>query len=152
MKTYEEIHSYYKRFHTNPKNVLIHRATVPLIFLGAYGLLVSIPVPAFIAHIPGVNWGNLVLILLLIYFAQFSLRILGIMYVFLAAIVTIVLGLNLVSPISMTPIYSVIFIGSWVFQIVGQKIEGKRPAFLDDLHALPLGLILAYSQSKKSST
>ena len=33
----------------------------------------------------------------------------------------------------------VVFLVAWVFQFIGHKIEGQRPAFFDDLRFLAIG-------------
>lgn len=89
-----------------------------------------------------INWAGLVIILVSIYYALLSFRImLGFLPVFI-----FFLFLNAVfrnyfesSGISYFVILISVFVIAWIGQFVGHHIEGKRPSFLEDLQFLLIG-------------
>lgn len=137
MKTADQWFEEYGESHQNPTNKLIHWFCVPLIFFSTIGLLWAIPHGYF--GLPGVNWGTIVVTLGLLFYLRMSL--------------TIFVGMFLVSGLSIWGNYLLarngtaflaivcasIFIGAWLGQFIGHKIEGKKPSFFQDLQFLLIG-------------
>lgn len=144
MKSYQEILDNYIPYHRNKINILIHKITVPLLFISGYGLLSKIPVPAGEGYW---NFGYLVFAALIVYLLNFGMKKLSVMAVFLLAVILIVAQLNARFE-NILPVYAVAFVGCWVLQFYGHYVEGRKPAFINDLHAFPLGLVLAYEKKR----
>ena len=46
----------------------------------------------------------------------------------------------------MLPVSVVVFVGAWVMQFVGHKIEGNKPSFFDDIQYLWVRRLFALSR------
>lgn len=105
---------------------------IPLILLSLAGLLFSI-------H-PWVAYGFI--LASLVYYARLSLFWLGTMAVVSALALALVHAMGeRVLTISIA-----IFVGAWIAQFVGHKLEGKKPSFFEDLQYLWIGPIFVLSK------
>lgn len=130
----------YGESHQNPTNKLVHWVCVPLIMFSLIGLLWSIPVPVPVRGISLLlNWGNLVMLMALVYYVRLSPRLaLGMVLVWLLMAV----ALSMVVSYAALPLWAVslvVFALAWVGQFWGHKVEGKKPSFLKDLQFLLIG-------------
>lgn len=128
----DQLLAHYEESHRNPRNERIHFVAIPLIMLSLLGLLFEI-------H----PWVAYALILgSLVYYARLST-------VFLLTMAVIsVLGLALVHAMGehRLTISVAIFVGAWIAQFIGHKIEGKKPSFFEDLQYLLVGPIFVLSK------
>lgn len=137
----------YSESHQNPTNKLIHWICVPLIVFSIVGLVTAIPFPhlAFLGkYNMFINWFSVVLAITVYYYSTLSpilsylmLFVFGIFYV-------LIVQLEYVEQAGGPALWQVslwIFVLSWIGQIIGYKIEGKRPSLLDDLKFLLIGPI-----------
>lgn len=130
--------------HQNKTNKLIHWVCVPLIFFSVYGLFSSIPSFVFQSLFPKhlhqyINYGNLLLLLALIFYFRLSFQI-GVgmlLYAGLCVFFTQVLVVNTSWPLWMVSL--IIFVVAWIGQFIGHHIEGEKPSFIDDLKFLLIG-------------
>jgi uncharacterized membrane protein YGL010W len=128
----------YSEDHRNPTNILIHWICVPLILWTAIAMLWVIPVPEGLGR-AGL-WAGVAMFFALSFYLRLS-RPLG--FAMLAAFV--VLGMitqTLYSAIGATNLLCLavaVFMGAWIAQFIGHRIEGKRPSFLTDLAYLMIG-------------
>jgi uncharacterized membrane protein YGL010W len=117
--------AHYAESHRNPTNEVIHCVAIPLIMLSILGLLAAIhPYVAYAAVAAS-----------LVYYARLSV-------VFLLAMA--VVSLLLLAAVQAMgeralPISAAIFVGAWIAQFVGHRIEGRKPSFLEDLQYLWVG-------------
>jgi uncharacterized membrane protein YGL010W len=128
----DQLLAHYAESHRDPRNERIHFVAIPLIMLSLLGLL-SVLHPwlayAFVAAS-------------MVYYARLST-------VFLLAMALLsILGLALVHAMGehVLPISVAIFVGAWIAQFVGHKLEGKKPSFFDDLQYLWVGPIFVLSK------
>ena len=130
----------YGESHQNPTNKLVHWVCVPLIMFSLLGLLWSVPVPDPIRQLsPWLNWGTLVMVLALVYYARLSLRLtvgMVMVWAFMAVALRVVAG---TAVLPLWAICLIIFALAWVGQFWGHKVEGKKPSFLKDLQFLLIG-------------
>lgn len=134
LKTYGESHQ-------NKTNKRIHWVCVPLIFYTLYGLIRLIPVPSSIYSIsPYFNWGNLILLLALLYYIFLSIP-LFFGFIFWSGIVIIgnQIILQNLGFYGLLWFSIIVFALAWVGQFIGHHIEGKKPSFLKDLQFLLIG-------------
>lgn len=126
--------------HQNQTNKLIHWVCVPTIMFSLFGLLMSIPFP--VEKTIYFNWGTIFFISALLYYLKLSF------VMFLSFIVIgglMIFGnstiLHFFENNSFTLfIFSLsLFIGAWIGQFIGHKIEGQKPSFLKDLQFLLIG-------------
>jgi uncharacterized membrane protein YGL010W len=122
----------YGESHRDPRNESIHFVAIPLIMLSLLGLL-SVLHPwvayAFVAAS-------------MVYYARLSA-------VFLMAMALLsILALALVHAMGeyVLPISVAIFVGAWVAQFVGHRMEGRKPSFFEDLQYLWVGPIFVLSK------
>jgi uncharacterized membrane protein YGL010W len=123
---------HYGQSHLNPRNELIHYLAIPLIMLSLCGLM-------FALH-PWVAYAFITASM--VYYARLSWVFFGLMCVWSMLIVAIVhsMGSNVL-------IYSVaIFVGAWIAQFIGHKIEGKKPSFFEDIQYLWVGPLFVLSK------
>lgn len=128
----DQLLAHYEESHRNPRNERIHFVAIPLIMLSLIGLLYTL-------H----PWVAYAFILAsMVYYARLST-------VFLASMALLsVVGLALVYAMGehRLTISVALFVGAWIAQFVGHKIEGKKPSFFEDLQYLWVGPIFVLSK------
>lgn len=142
MKTAQEYFDEYAQSHQNETNQLIHYICVPLIFLSVIGLLMSIPTTFLEDNIklynPLVeNWAFVIGILLSVFYAR-----LGFWYLIkmlLVIMLSIVINYWIGNNINLLTASIIIFVGAWIGQFYGHKVEGAKPSFLKDIEFLLIG-------------
>jgi uncharacterized membrane protein YGL010W len=128
----DQLLAHYGSSHTHPTNELIHFAAIPLIMLSLCGLM-------FALH-PWVAYAFIAASM--VYYARLSMVFFVSMVVWSLAIVALVHAMG-----SAVLIASVaIFIGAWIIQFIGHKIEGKKPSFFEDLQYLWVGPLFVLSK------
>lgn len=135
-RTADEWFDDYGQSHKNPINKTIHWICIPLIMISLIGLLWSIPSPFGSAWI---NWGSIFVLGAFAWYLTINVRLAAGMAVVGSAMVAFV-GLVLAQlPIALWLSSTLIFVGAWIFQFIGHKIEGKKPSFFKDLQFLLVG-------------
>jgi uncharacterized membrane protein YGL010W len=137
MRNFNQWMNEYGVSHQNPTNQLIHKICVPLIMFSVIGLMWSIPTPAALESVPYLNWATLFIIgCLLFYLSLNFIMALGMMILttIICAACLVLEQQGLLISVSLA-----IFVLSWIAQIYGHKIEGKKPSFLQDLVFLLIG-------------
>ncbi len=136
-----ELLTEYSKSHKNKINILIHEISVPLILHATIALVCFIPFPnTSMSPSPLFNWGLVFVAFMAIIYLQFNnLKLyLGlisqVIFMFLISIFLMKkYGLYyLVANI-------LLYIFSWVAQLLGHKIEGKKPSFTNDMNFLLVG-------------
>ncbi|HSN17415.1 MAG TPA: Mpo1-like protein [Gammaproteobacteria bacterium] len=139
----------YSVSHMNPTNKKIHWVCVPLIMLSVLGMLWSAPRPASFAGLsPYLNWATLLIALSLIYYLLLSARLAaGMLLVSGAMCLVLELLMRLPWPLLWTSV--AIFVGAWIGQFIGHKIEGRKPSFFKDLQFLLIGPVWLLADAYK---
>jgi uncharacterized membrane protein YGL010W len=128
----DQLLAHYEESHRDPRNERIHFVAIPLIMLSLLGLL-------YCLH-PWVAYAFVAASM--VYYARLST-------VFLLAMAALsVLGLVLVQAMGehALTISIALFVGAWIAQFVGHKLEGKKPSFFEDLQYLWVGPIFVLSK------
>jgi uncharacterized membrane protein YGL010W len=101
------------------------------------GLIYSIPVPHFMS-VYGLTFGHVFVLCVLLFYLilgtlPFQIMVLESIVIFASLTIIKKVGLStfLVSLI--------VFVISWILQIIGHNIEGKKPSFLKDIQFLLIG-------------
>lgn len=124
--------AHYGESHTHPTNELIHYLAVPLIVFSLIGVLHWIhPTLALVAIAASI-----------VYYARLS-TVFMIVMALASALMLYVAGLL---GTALLPVSIGIFVVSWIFQLIGHKIEGKKPSFLEDLQYLLVGPLFVLSR------
>ena len=128
----DQLLAHYEESHRNPTNEKIHFVAIPLIMFSLLGLLFAI-------H-PWVAYGFV--LASLVYYARLNAVFLMTMAVLSA------IGLVLVHALGEHVLTAsiAIFVGAWIAQFVGHRIEGKKPSFFEDLQYLFVGPIFVVSK------
>lgn len=135
MKTAQQWLDEYGVSHQNPTNKAIHWVCIPLIVVSLIGLLWPLQSPVL-----GLSWATVVLAGAIAYYATLSLSLalgMAICSLGIVAAVMFLDGLSSVIPLWVSSL--VIFVGAWIGQFIGHKIEGKKPSFFQDLQFLLIG-------------
>lgn len=140
MSTLHALLNEYGESHQNMTNKRIHFVCVPLIFFSIFTLVRTIP---FVVDWGVyVNWANLILGLVLLYYLRLSFK-LFIGFVIFGGLVSVgneyIFALFEYDWLTMFYLGLAIFGVSWIFQFIGHHIEGKKPSFLKDLQFLLVG-------------
>jgi uncharacterized membrane protein YGL010W len=128
----------YSDDHRNGTNQRLHLACVPAILWSVIALLWCIPSPAPMFQ-PGI-WAGVAMFVAALFYLRQS-RVLGIGM----ALVFFVLGLltrlmhDALGPRDLAIVAVAVFVVAWIGQLVGHKIEGRKPSFLTDLTYLLIG-------------
>jgi len=142
MRTAQQWFDEYAISHQNETNTRIHFICVPVIFFSVIGLLMSIP-NGFLTDTFGLynplleNWGAAAGVLISIFYLR-----LGFWYflsMFLCILFSIIGNFWISNHANLALISAIIFIGAWIGQFYGHKIEGKKPSFIKDLQFLLIG-------------
>jgi uncharacterized membrane protein YGL010W len=128
----DQLLAHYGSSHTHPTNELIHYAAIPLIMLSLCGLM-------FALH-PWVAYAFIAASM--IYYARLSVVFFISMLIWSFIIVFLVHAMG--SYVFMASV--AIFVGAWIAQFIGHKIEGKKPSFLEDIQYLWVGPMFVLSK------
>ncbi len=124
--------NHYGESHQNSTNELIHFIAIPLITLSLSGLLYAIHPFVLYAFLAGS----------FIYYARLSAVFLITMLVWSAVMLWVIqaLGAQLVT------VSVAVFVGAWILQFIGHKLEGKKPSFFEDIQYLWVGPLFVLSK------
>ena len=128
----DDLLAHYGSSHTHPTNEVIHFVAIPLIALSLLGLL-------FYVH-PYLAYAFIAASM--VYYARLSL----VFFVSMTAFSALMLRLVWVMGSQVLPISATIFVGAWIAQFVGHKLEGKKPSFFEDIQYLWVGPLFVLSK------
>lgn len=128
----DQLIAHYGLSHQNPRNEVIHFIAIPLIMLSLVGML-------FAVH-PFVAYGFVVASM--VYYARLSAVFFVSMLLWSVATVATVFAMG---P-SVLPVSVAIFVGAWILQFIGHKLEGQKPSFFEDIQYLWVGPLFVLSK------
>lgn len=137
----------YAESHQNHTNEMIHWICVPLIVFSLLGLVWAIPFPylAFLGKYNGfVNWASFLIAFSVYYYYKLSPVMSYLMLLLICLMSFFIVMLEkweLAGGPAVWLVCAVIFVGAWIGQFIGHKIEGKKPSFLEDVKFLLIGPI-----------
>lgn len=123
--------------HQDNTNKLIHYICVPAIAASVLGMLWAIPMPASFGV--WINLATVAVVLAMIFYLRLSLPLALGMFVFT---LPVLLGLRWIESFNPSLILQLsigVFVVAWIFQFIGHKVEGAKPAFFEDLQFLMIG-------------
>jgi uncharacterized membrane protein YGL010W len=125
MRKVDELFGRYDEFHRNPANKAIHWICVPLIVWSLLGMLWAVsPIAAYAAIVAS-----------MVFYLWLSLPLaLGMAAVMVAMVYPLTLLGERALIVSIT-----VFVVAWIGQFIGHLIEGRKPAFLEDVRSLLVG-------------
>ena len=128
----DQLLAHYGQSHQNPGNEVIHFIAIPLIMLSLMGMLFSLHPYAAYA----------LLAASMVYYARLSWVFLLSMGVWSAITMAGVLAMGE----QVLPASVAIFVGAWILQFIGHKMEGKKPSFFEDIQYLWVGPLFVLSK------
>ncbi len=142
MRTQQQFLDEYRKTHGNPMNALVHTICVPIIILASFGMLWTMPIGLWLgigAPYEGwVNGATVAAILVLAFYATLSVgAVLSMAAMFVVCAAIIVALRNAGLPVLWLSV--AIWIAAWLGQFYGHRVEGAKPAFLDDVVFLLIG-------------
>jgi uncharacterized membrane protein YGL010W len=117
--------SHYALSHQHPTNERIHYVAIPLIMLSLIGLMFSL-------H-PFLAYGFMLASM------GYYLRLSLIFTLAMAIWSLLTLGLVQLMGESRPFLCLALFVGAWVLQFIGHRIEGRKPSFFEDIQYLWVG-------------
>ena len=128
----DQLLAHYGESHQNPRNELIHFIAIPLIMLSLVGMMFALH--PFVAYA--------FMAASMVYYARLSVVFL------LAMVVWLILSIALLFAMGplLLPISIAIFVGAWILQFIGHRIEGKKPSFFEDIQYLWIGPLFVLSK------
>ena len=125
MRSVDLLFARYSEFHRNRANKLIHWICVPSIVWSVLGMLwTASPVAAYAAIAAA-----------MLFYLWLSVRLALGMFIVLAVMAW---ALTLLSP-HVLIVSIAVFVAAWTGQFVGHALEGRRPAFVDDVRQFLVG-------------
>lgn len=101
-------------------------------------MLWSLPFPDFSTAPSFLNWATLFSILALVFYLSLGFKFfVGMLLV--AGVALAICSSMMSAGLPLAAIAILIFVAAWIAQFYGHKLEGKKPAFLDDLAFLLIG-------------
>ncbi len=144
MRTLAQFLSDYGDSHQNPFNQWVHIVCVPAILVSTLGLFWLIPIGEWLgfsgAAAEWVNGATLLAALSAIVYARLSLGVLVLMAGWFAVSAWIIQSV-LAAGWSLFWTSLAVWVGAWIVQVYGHKVEGKKPSFVEDLVFLLIGPI-----------
>jgi uncharacterized membrane protein YGL010W len=138
MRTLDSLLDEYEESHRHPTNLIVHKICVPTIMFSLLGMLWAIPTPMAMQNIsPLMNWSVAFVAFCFLYYIILSFK-----YFLLVAplVILMLVGNYFLAQTDYLLVTNIgIFVVSWVFQLWGHKVEGKKPSFFKDLLFLLIG-------------
>ena len=139
-KTADQWFAEYGDSHQHDTNELIHWICVPVIFCSVLGLIWSLPVPARLAGAaPWFNWTQPVALAVLLFYLRLSVPLAVGLFFFIGACYGLVEWHAAARTYAVWKSSLLLFGLAWIGQVIGHKIEGKKPSFLHDVVFLLIG-------------
>ncbi len=128
----DQLLAHYEESHRNPANEIIHFIAIPLIMLSLVGMMFALH--PFVAYA--------FIAASMVYYLRLSLVFLATMLLWSVLTVALVFAMGpWVLELSVA-----IFVGAWILQFIGHKLEGKKPSFFEDIQYLWVGPLFVLSK------
>ena len=128
----DQLIAHYGQSHQNPSNEVIHFIAIPLIMLSLVGMLFALHSYVAYAFVAAS----------MVYYARLSWVFFFSMVLWSAITLAGVFAMGALA----LPVSIVIFVGAWVLQFIGHKMEGKKPSFFEDIQYLWVGPLFVLSK------
>ena len=139
-KTADQWFAEYGECHHNATNEVIHWICIPAIMLSLLGLLWCIPMPASWGGVANyVNLATVFIVVSMLFYFRLSPPLAAGMLAITIVFLAVIIGYD---HAGLTPVWAAaltVFVVAWILQFIGHKIEGKKPAFFQDLQFLLIG-------------
>jgi uncharacterized membrane protein YGL010W len=128
----DQLLAHYSESHQNPRNEVIHFIAIPLIMLSLVGMMFALHPYVAYAFVAAS----------MVYYARLS----AVFFVSMALWSVLFLGIVFAMGPLVLPVCAAIFVGAWILQFIGHRIEGKKPSFFEDIQYLWVGPLFVLSK------
>ena len=128
----DQLIAHYGKSHQNPGNEVIHFIAIPLIMLSLLGMVYALHPFAAYAFVAAS----------MVYYARLS----WVFFVSMALWSAITFAGVFAMGAQLLPLSAAIFVGAWILQFIGHKMEGKKPSFFEDIQYLWVGPLFVLSK------
>lgn len=130
--TKDHLYAQYAGYHQDRRNKRAHAAGIPLIVLGVLGLLAQV-------RLGPVDLAVAAAVAVLLYYAAIDARGALLSAAFFAILYAIAKRLPWEADVGA-------FLLGWIFQLVGHRLEGNKPKFLENLVYLLIGPLYFFQE------
>jgi uncharacterized membrane protein YGL010W len=130
--TKAELFQEYAAYHADRRNRICHGFGIPLIVLGILGL-------THLVRLGPLDLATPVAVAVLLYYAAIDVR--GALISLVVFAVLYVVAVRLAWQLNLAA-----FLVGWAFQLVGHKLEGTKPKFLDNVVYLLIGPLYIFEE------
>ncbi|AZB16286.1 DUF962 domain-containing protein [Chryseobacterium indologenes] len=143
MRKVDLLFAEYSKSHRNTINKCIHWICVPLIFWTILGFVSLIPSPHFCNSYFGcISMVSLIsMVLITLFYVRLSLLIGVVMIAIMVLMEHFIYQVNITMGKQSWILYLAVFVVTWIFQLIGHKIEGKKPTLVKDVQFVLVGPI-----------
>ena len=128
----DQLLAHYQESHRHPANEIIHFIAIPLIMLSLVGMMFALHPYVAYAFVAAS----------MVYYLRLSLVFLAAMLLWSILSVAVLFAMgSLVLELSVA-----IFVGAWILQFIGHRLEGKKPSFFEDIQYLWVGPLFVLSK------
>jgi len=137
----------YNEYHTNPVNRIINYICIPVIMFSVLGFVWSLPFPylGFLGSYNGfLNWASFLIAFIIYYYQKQSpiLSFMALLLVFAFAYGVVQLeAWQKAGGMILPQVCIVLFVTANILQLIGYKLEGKKPMLFFDFMFLLIGPI-----------
>jgi uncharacterized membrane protein YGL010W len=138
MRSINDWFASYAADHRNPANRAIHWVCVPVIMWAVIAALWTVPVITVWMK-PGF-WSAVAMFAAFLFYHRLSRKLgLAMVLVFVISGVIAWALYGALGPRNLLILAAVLFVAAWIGQFIGHAIEGRRPAFFDNIVQLLIG-------------
>jgi uncharacterized membrane protein YGL010W len=130
----------YATYHRDKRNIATHFAGIPMIVVGAQAALARIGIGPLNASVAATWAASSYYRKLDPKFGRWMTAVMGATSAIGMAIAALPLPVWAAAS-------STLFVGGWAIQFLGHKLEGEKPAFLDDLQSLLIGPLFLVAEA-----
>ncbi|MEI8025194.1 MAG: Mpo1-like protein [Pseudomonadota bacterium] len=134
----EELLTHYANDHRHIWNQRIHKIAVPAILVSSVGIFTGLG-KFVLPEIRLLSGGNLQILFMLIWYGILDRRLPRVMAPLLFGAAALVTYLDRHNSELLWPLSMGVFVIAWIFQFIGHRIEGNRPALFSGLKYLLVG-------------
>jgi uncharacterized membrane protein YGL010W len=142
MKPVSQVLGEYAAYHRHPLNRMTHYFGIPLII---FSLLLILSIPNLIVAKPGISVADILIVLILAWYIRLD-TLLGLLSAIFLLPITLLTALATasLSGSMVNGIFIFTFTTGWILQLLGHRIEKRRPALVDNfmqVFSAPLFLV-----------
>ena len=142
MKPVSQVLGEYAAYHRNPLNRMTHYFGIPLII---FSLLLILSIPGFFVGPINISAADIIITIIIIWYLLLDaqLGLLSALFI-LPVLLLAALATSSLSGSMVNGIFAFTFIAGWILQLLGHRIEKRRPALVDNfmqVFSAPLFLV-----------